>query len=285
MSGSSRSRGADFIVPIVIEFVHQLPAVRSMSRVTHVLFFDIDGTLLRTGGAGQKAMERALVEEFGVDCGFDRILTAGRTDCGIVDEIFARHGLSDTPVERARFRQSYLERLSLFLERNEGGLLPGVVPLLESLAATRGVYLSLLTGNYAEGAWTKLRHFGLDRFFQTGGFGDDHAHRNDVARVARHTVQSHLGIDLSECRLWVIGDTPADIRCGQAIGARTIGVATGVYSLAELEPHAADHLFEDFGEPGDVITRLLGRPAGDTKSHVNERNDALFPATSPCQHD
>lgn len=228
-----------------------------MASSDRILFFDIDGTMLSTGGAGQRAMELALTEEFRIDFPFEGVLTAGRTDCGIADEIFARYGLTDTPAERDRFMRSYLERLPVCLQDQPGELLPGVHALLQSLHSRPEVTLSLLTGNYAEGAWIKLRHFGIDQFFQTGGFGDDHPHRDDVAKLAVRATSEHLGRPIEGRCSMVIGDTPADIRCARAINAGVLAVATGVYSSSELEPHAPDHLFEDLSSTADVLKALL----------------------------
>ena len=234
--------------------------VKKADSVTQrIIFFDIDGTLLRTGGAGQLAMERALTEEFRIDQAFDGVTTAGRTDRGIANEIFARYGLNDSETERERFRQAYLERLPGSLHDSPGLLLPGVRELLDELAAMSGVVLSLLTGNYADGAWVKLKHYQLDQYFAFGGFGDHHADRDDVARNAATAARNHLGDGLDFSRACVVGDTPADIRCARAIGSRVAAVATGVFSRDELEPHDPDHLFDDFSETQDVANQIVGK--------------------------
>ena len=223
----------------------------------HVLFFDIDGTMLSTGGAGQRAMELTLVEEFCIKSPFEGILMAGRTDRGIVNEIFARYSLVDNPEERERFMLSYLHRLPHCLETLPGELLPGVTELLNELHRDDTVHLSLLTGNYVEGAWIKLRHFGIDHYFETGGFGDHHADRDDVARLAVATVRGHLKYNFSDHTACVIGDTPADIRCARAINARAAAVATGMYSVFELQTHKPDHLFADLSDTKTVAQSLL----------------------------
>jgi phosphoglycolate phosphatase len=228
--------------------------------IRHILFFDIDGTLLLTGGAGQRAMELALTEEFGVSCPFDGILTAGRTDRGIADEIFARYDLEDNPSERERFRAGYLNKLQGMLQPSPGAVLVGVRELLHTLHQRPDVHLTLLTGNYSDGAWLKLRAFGLDRYFQGGGFGDHHAHRDDVARAAVDHVRSTLGNSVNDGQLCVIGDTPADIQCARAIGARAVGVATGQYSVDDLQPCAADHVLPNLSDTGRVVSALLGLP-------------------------
>ncbi|MCP4510988.1 MAG: HAD hydrolase-like protein, partial [Fuerstiella sp.] len=210
-----------------------------------IIFLDIDGTLLNTGGAGQRAMERALTAEFQIDFPFEGVLTAGRTDRGITDEILERYSFDNTAENRARFREAYLAQLPMSLTDSPGLLLPKIRELLERLTQHRHVTLSLLTGNYAEGAWIKLRHYQLDDFFRFGGFGDDDANRNDVAQAAMRVASTELDRAVDGSETLVIGDTPADIHCAQAIGAKCVAVATGVYSSGELKPHNPDHLFED----------------------------------------
>lgn len=227
--------------------------------VQHILFFDIDGTMLSTGGAGQRAMELALSEDFGIKLPLREILMAGRTDRGITDEIFAAYRLEDTPNERTRFMQSYLERLPDCLKHLPGALLPGVRSLLDQLHQREDLHLSLLTGNFVEGAWIKLRHFQIEHYFESGGYGDHHPDRDDVARTALENVRSYLKREMPGSDACVIGDTPADIRCARAIQARAAAVATGMYSTTDLEPHAPDHLFEDLSQTENVIARLLSK--------------------------
>ncbi len=229
----------------------------SLIMAEKVIFFDIDGTLLNTGGAGQRAMERALNEEFRIEFPFQGVLTAGRTDRGITEEILERHSFDNTPENRTRFRDAYLDQLPGSLQDSPGLLLPRIRELLEQLATHSHVTLSLLTGNYAEGAWIKLRHYELDHFFQFGGFGDHNAHRNDVAQAAIAAASAQLNRTVDGADAMVIGDTPADIQCAHAIGAKCVAVATGVYSSSELEPHNPDHLFEDFADTDQVVNRIL----------------------------
>ena len=221
------------------------------------IFFDIDGTLLNTGGAGQQAMERALVEEFEIDFPFEGVLTAGRTDRGITEEIFERYEFDNTETNRLRFRDAYLNHLPGSLSDSPGLLLPRVTELLEQLAEYEHVILSLLTGNYAEGAWIKLRHYELDHFFEFGGFGDHHADRNDVAQNALSAACEAFDADIDGADTLVIGDTPADIHCARSIGARCIAVATGMYSAEQLAPHSPDHLCNDFNDTADTVARIL----------------------------
>lgn len=223
-----------------------------------IIFFDIDGTLLLTGGAGQKALGRSLTQEFQVNFPFEGVLTAGRTDRGITDEIFERYGLENTAESRQRFRTAYLQQLPQSLNDAPGVLLPQVRELIEELANIDNIVLSILTGNYEEAAWIKLRHYKLDAFFSFGGFGDHHPARDDVARNALASAESHLGYELDGKDTMVIGDTPADITCARAIGAKAVGVATGSYKSAQLHPHNPDLLFDDFSDTSNVIEKLLG---------------------------
>ena len=222
----------------------------------NIIFFDIDGTLLNTGGAGQMAMERALVKDFQIDFPFEGVLTAGRTDRGITNEIFERYDVENTPKNRERFRDAYLSHLPDTLAAAPGLLLPGVIELLDQLSKADNALLSLLTGNYAKGAWIKLRHYELHDYFVSGGFGDHEADRDDVARSALSAINQHVGQPAPE-RYMVIGDTPADIRCARAIGATVVAVATGKYSPEELEPHEPDHLFDDFSNTRSSVERIL----------------------------
>jgi len=221
-----------------------------------VIFFDIDGTLLSTGGAGQAALEHAVADAFSIDAPFSGVLTSGRTDRGIVDELLSRYGVENTEDNRQRFRSAYLKRLPDTLAQSPGRLLPNVDDVLNRLHQADDCSLSILTGNYAEGAWIKLRHYQIDRYFRFGGFGDDLAERDDVARAAVKAAASALNKSIEGADTLVIGDTPADIRCARAIGAQVIAVATGAYSTEDLEAHSPDHLLADFSASDDVVSRI-----------------------------
>lgn len=222
-----------------------------------VIFFDIDGTLLSTGGAGQRAMELALTEDFEISFPFEGVLAAGRTDRGITDEIFARYSIENNEANRQRFRDAYLKQLPQAMNAGAGLLLPSVRELLQALAEVDGITLSLLTGNYADGAWMKLKHFELDQFFTSGGFGDHHANRDDVARLAISEIGNVQQRTISGEDTMVIGDTPADIRCARAIGSKAVAVATGIYSADELKQHEPDHLFGSFADVDNTLQQIL----------------------------
>ena len=217
-----------------------------------VLLFDIDGTLLNSGGSGQAAMEAVLQRDFGANRPVVGIATAGRTDRAITADLLTFCEVPTDELTRERFLAAYLAELPLHLARQQGVVLPGVRELLSALAGREDVVIGLLTGNFAEGARVKLAHFELHHHFAFGGYGDHHPDRDDVARVARELVRERHPHVVDE-RVWVIGDTPADIRCARAIGAKVLAVATGIYAAAELEPHAPDVLLQDLSDVPEVL--------------------------------
>ncbi|HEY2251365.1 MAG TPA: HAD hydrolase-like protein [Planctomycetaceae bacterium] len=154
----------------------------------HICLFDIDGTLIHTRGAGTAALREGLRAAFGVDEPTDQVLIHGRTDRGITRDLFRFHGIDDNPAHWERFREAYLQALPASLAARAGTVLPGIVALLELLVSRDDVVMGLLTGNTRQGAHIKLAHYGLDHFFDFGGFGDDHFERDDVAREALATV-------------------------------------------------------------------------------------------------
>ena len=219
----------------------------------HICLFDIDGTLIHTRGAGTAALREALQTEFGVDDPTDQVPIHGRTDRGITRDLFRFHGIDDLPEHWERFREAYLRVLPGSLAARAGTVLPGIVSLLDLLAARDDVAIGLLTGNTREGARIKLAHFGLDQYFDFGGFGDNHLERDDVARDALATAQARLSAPVGLDRVWVIGDTPTDVSCGRAIAARTIAVATGNHTWDELAAASPDHLASDFSDPEAIL--------------------------------
>ena len=196
----------------------------------YVCLFDIDGTLLNTGGAGQAAMEAAMESEFNAKFSVEGIYTVGRTDRAILDDLFTHYGIEHNETTWRRFLDAYLEHLPQHLERLQGQVLPGIRTLLQQLTERKDVAVGLLTGNYRQSARIKLEHYELFDHFEFGGFGDVHRSREDVAREALRDVHRHLNGSVSMERVWVIGDTPADVRCGRAVGANVVAVGTGVFS-------------------------------------------------------
>lgn len=202
--------------------------------------FDIDGTLVDTGGAGMAALKQATREVFGDDG--PELDLAGATDRGIVDGIHRHYGVEFTDEGFANYLSVYHERLVANLARGEfgGRVIDGVFPLLDHLSASESSTLGLLTGNTAQGAGIKVRHFGLADYFAFGAYGCDHADRNRLGPIALQRAEAHAGKAFSAKETWIIGDTPKDIVCAKVIGARCLAVATGSFSIEQLQSHGAD---------------------------------------------
>lgn len=209
-----------------------------------VLLFDIDGTLVRTGGAGKAAVEAALVNRFGVTELRDGIPFSGRTDPAILSELLALHDIEANSSNLAAFTEAYLNQLPDQLKRMNGQPCPGVRELLLKLSH---LPLGLLTGNTQRGAEHKLRHFGLWHHFRFGAFGDLHTDRDDVARSAFDCLREHHR-DVRCENIWVIGDTPLDVKCAKVIGAKSVAVATGWDSLETLQQTGADLVLESLAD-------------------------------------
>jgi phosphoglycolate phosphatase-like HAD superfamily hydrolase len=223
----------------------------------HVLLFDIDGTLLNSGGAGKAALEGALIEDFGLEGLRGHVPYSGRTDRAIVRDLMRLHAIEETPANVSRLLDGYLRRLPDCLCRHQGRVLPGIAALLEQLGRRERLAVGLLTGNIRAGARAKLGHFGLYEHFAFGGFGDHHWERDDVAREALAETTRHLNGQVHNDRVWVIGDTPLDVQCARAIGARVAAVATGWHPRAELAAARPDLLLDDLSDPGPLLEALL----------------------------
>ena len=221
-----------------------------------LLLFDIDGTLIHSGGAGIEALKHALKERFQIEDDLHDIEFAGMTDSGIVASILKKHSLPTTPENVTAFLDSYVHFLSNELPRRKGKLLPGVLELLEKLKTRKHVVLGLLTGNVSRGAQLKLDHYGVWHFFEFGAFADDHHDRNELGQFARARAKEKHGREFSAAEIDVIGDTPRDIACGKALGARTIAVATGTWSRENLARHQPDILIDDFSDVDRLINTL-----------------------------
>ncbi len=211
-----------------------------------LVLFDIDGTLVRTGGAGVKAFTRAFETEFGLANGAEKLKFAGRTDVSLVREFFSHHGITPDATHFERFFETYLSHLEQMILQCEGGICPGVNPLLNELRLqSNPPAIGLLTGNIRRGAEIKLRHYNLWKSFAFGGFADDHEERDQIAAIAKQRGEEVLKTKLRGEEVLVIGDTPLDIRCARAIGAKVLAVATGGSKLDELHAHKPDWAVED----------------------------------------
>jgi phosphoglycolate phosphatase len=221
-----------------------------------LLLFDIDGTLIHSGGAGVQAIKRVLAERFAFNDDLHDIEIAGMTDSGIVISILNKHKIPATPENITAFLDSYVHFLSLELPRRKGKLLPGVLELLKRLKSRKHLVLGLLTGNVSRGAQLKLEHYGVWHYFEFGAFADDHHDRNQLGPFARARANEKHGREFSADEIDVIGDTPRDIACGKALGARTIAVATGTWSRKKLAEHHPDFLIDDLSDVDRLIDKL-----------------------------
>jgi phosphoglycolate phosphatase len=204
-----------------------------------LVLFDIDGTLILTGGAGMKAFAEAFAEEFNLPHATEAMDFAGRTDRGLAYQVFRANHIEPTEANFGRFTKAYTQRLAKHLPADNTQPLPGVVELLDAIEAMPAPpELGLLTGNLPLGAELKLIHYNLWHRFEFGAFGDTTENRNDIARGALENAREKFP-NLSPSEILIIGDTPADIHCAQSINARVLAVATGNFSetqLAEYQP-------------------------------------------------
>ena len=215
--------------------------------------FDIDGTLVDTGGAGMAALNETTAGIFGA--AGPALDLAGSTDLGIVLGIHAHFEVEPTPDSIAAYFETYQQRLDWNLTHGgfAGRVLGGVMDLLDELAGRSDTTLGLLTGNIAGGAASKVRHFGIDSYFAFGAYGSDHHDRNRLGPIALERASIHAGRNFTATETWVIGDTPKDIACAHAIGARCLAVATGCFTAAELKAHGADRVVESLDQASELI--------------------------------
>ena len=219
------------------------------------LLFDIDGTLIRTGGAGMSAIGTTMFRMFGIEEVPD-VPVHGRTDYGIIEDLFRPFSI-DVDEHIHEFKEMYWELLPASLEDRGGTILPGVCELLSDLQAREGVALGIVTGNTARSAAIKLEHFGLSSFFDFGGYGDDHADRNEVARLAKEAAEEHLDDQFNPDKIWVIGDTANDIRCARSIGSRVVALETGGSEPEELRQANPDLMLTSLADQNVFIEHVL----------------------------
>tara|TARA_Y100000588_G_scaffold43230_1_gene41129 strand:+ start:245 stop:952 length:708 start_codon:yes stop_codon:yes gene_type:complete len=226
-----------------------LPYRCNMTTATRVVLFDIDGTLITTGGAGKRAFAQACDEAFGIPDAIDSIQLGGRTDRGIAREILEAHKLQPTTKSIQVAFEAYLRHLTENLKDGQSRVLPGVLPLIDALKALpHPPIIALLTGNLARGAEIKLRHLDLWRHFAWGIFGDTHDQRNALAHDALDMARTKVDQAIHPSELLIIGDTLRDIECARAIGARVLAVATGEVPIDELQTAKPDLLVADLTE-------------------------------------
>lgn len=216
-----------------------------------VLLFDIDGTLIRAGGSGRKALNRAAEELYGVKNACSELSLAGRTDLYNFGAAY-RFATGKKPTKAAveRLHQAYLKHLPYFVRSSiRNGTYhvpPGLKRLLKRLSREKGVLLGLGTGNMEKGARIKLDPSGFNVYFMFGGYGSDSFHRHVLLKKAVRRAEKFAGKPLDESDVFVIGDTPLDVAAGKKAGYKTVAVGTGFSEWAELKASKPDHLARDY---------------------------------------
>lgn len=225
-----------------------------------IVLWDIDNTLLYTGGAGSVAMTRAFHELYGINDAFGRVEFSGRSDTAILLDAMRLHRVSDdAAAELPRFLDAYVPHIERALVETRGALMPGVCELLPALAANENVVQGLGTGNFRRSGDAKLRHYGIAHHFpgNVGGFGDDHESRNELIRIGIDRLRNGTG----DPRIVVIGDTPHDVAAAKANGAFSFAVATGRDSVDDLRACGADVGLTDLSDINRVVEIVLGETA------------------------
>ena len=228
----------------------------------HLVLFDIDGTILHSGGAGRDAMEHALTTIFGT-AGDPEMRYDGKTDRQIIRESMHAAGFADEKIDAqmdaviALYVESLPQQLA---DPARGvGMYPGVAELIAAVHDRGDFALGLLTGNVEPGARLKLAAVGLDfDQFRVNAFGSDSEVRGELPAIAHRRMTEVFGIELRGRDVIVIGDTPADISCGRSLGARAIAVATGWYSVDDLKSHQPYAVFADLSDTNTVLDAIMG---------------------------
>lgn len=223
-----------------------------------IVLLDIDGTLIRTGRAGSRAMNRAFQDLFGIADAFENVQMAGRTDRWILNDAASRSGIDLSGENFHRFRDRYFFRLMETLrEPTPGkGVLPGVRRLLETLDSRDDLFPALLTGNCEEGARIKLQHFDIWKFFRCGAYGDDVIDRNHLFDIAMQRAEACGASAVKPNDVVVVGDTVLDVACAKAAGARSVAVATGPCDVETLKKSGADVVVRDLNDTEGLFRML-----------------------------
>ncbi len=231
-----------------------------MSSRMHIVLFDVDGTLLLSGGAGARALEEAFLALYDVPDSMRNVCPHGMTDRGICEELFLEHlGRKGKPEEYNLLLALYLECLERTVrESPDFHLLPGIPGVLERISRSGRVALGLGTGNVEKGARIKLERAGLNPLFSFGGFGGDSADRTELIEAGFRRGEALLRAEGNGAEVfrWVVGDTRRDVEAGRGCGARTVAVATGGDAYEELARSGADHLFADLSDE-DALPALI----------------------------
>jgi len=227
----------------------------------YLILFDIDGTLVLTGRAGMRAMNRACRDIVRGEA-LNGVAFAGRTDWSILDDIVRRHGRTlDAPL-LDELRRRYVEHLVEEIEHPGEGVkdvMPGIRDLLAALEKRDDAAVALLTGNFIEGAQIKLEYFDLWKHFPCGAFGGDSADRNALVPIAIERARACGLADVRPADVFVVGDTPSDVECALVAGATPVAVATGGFSVDDLRRSGAEIVFEDLSDTKAFLELLNNR--------------------------
>ena len=221
--------------------------------VKKLILWDIDGTLIVSGRAGIFALSKAFQKMYDREPDFARLDTSGRTDKWIARQVLEQQGIEASAENIHAYLEAYLECLQGELQARPGRVLPGIVELLETFLSDPDIAQGLLTGNLQRGARIKLEHYKVWHYFAFGAFGDDSPIRNELGPHAIRRASANHSVDFAPENIFVIGDTPRDIEAGRDAGFRTVGVATGHYSVAQLRQAGADFAIQDFRQGRDYF--------------------------------
>jgi phosphoglycolate phosphatase-like HAD superfamily hydrolase len=225
-----------------------------------IALFDVDQTLIRSGGAGVKAVREAFREIWGIDDATVGMDYAGRSDFAILRDLFAKHGLDIAdPALLDRYLSTYLAHLARLLEVTGGEVLPGVREILDVFRERPGHETGLVTGNLRTGAELKLRRFGIWDYFAEGGFAEDGERREEIVAAATRRFAARAGRPLEARHFAVFGDTPHDVAAARAHGIRVVAVATGYFDAEALRAAGAEFVVPDLSDTAGILTYLNGQ--------------------------
>ncbi|MBI4691016.1 MAG: HAD hydrolase-like protein [Nitrospirae bacterium] len=221
-----------------------------------LVLFDVDGTLIDSGGAGVRSLALAFTDLFSIEDAFHGINMAGKTDLQIIKEGLAKHGISaDGNVKT--ITDTYLKHLGREIDNSRIHIKPGISDVLRELSFMKDIKLGLLTGNFEQGARIKLEPFNINRYFPTGAFGSDDEDRDNLLPIAIRRFEELYKIKIKFYNCTVIGDTPRDIYCSKPYGAVSIGVATGPYSVDALRQAGADCVFDNLSDYSSLLQMFV----------------------------
>jgi phosphoglycolate phosphatase len=230
------------------------------SMADSLILWDIDGTLVSMDRAGERALLIAIKELYARDLGANLpVDLRGRTDTSIIRDLLGFLEVEGTPEEQMRLRTTYLSLMPTTMPAGKARVLTGIHEALEAIHAHPEIHQALLTGNLKAGAELKLSFLGLWKYFEFGAFADDSHLRDELGPFALARAKEKLGITFPPERVWIIGDTPHDIACGKAIGAKTIAVATGAFTVEELSALKPTHTFKDLSDTQALLSVIINQ--------------------------